>query len=915
MFILSKSLSASTLQSYHQKDFAAKDQASWSEHGEITSEWQGRLAQKFGLNGAVAAEDFVRLSQGQHPETGEQLVQRRAPYEYTNAEGKTVKTVGYCGGWDAVISAPKSVSLTALVGEDDRVREAHRASVQVALERLEPYAVTRVSSRFEAAAKLVVAKFEHDSARPVDGYASPHLHTHAVIFNLTEVEKSGFHAIVARGLFESQRFATAVYQSELTYRLRDFGYDIATGRSGAPEIKGYTQEYLDASSPRRRQALEYVERKGYTGRHAFQIALFSTRESKQARSGDEMKASDLRSAAEHGNQADAVVRAARQRVQEIPLNRILERVGEAVTLARDKHFERATVVDERSIVRDALRHGMGDFTPSQVYANLAMRLASGEFRAVDRPHASFRQLTTTRAVAVEQEVLARVVDGKNQVDPVATRRRAIELADEHPNLNRVQKSVVEDILSSRDRVQGLQGFSGITRDTVLATLRPVIEAHGFEVHGLARTQNEARQLRDIGIEARPLEAFLSRSTPLNGLSPDKHFYVADESILRSTLQMREFLSQLGAGDRLLLIGDVRSGQKMDLGRPFEQFEKAGMPIAKLDEIVRQKDPMLEHAVSMLANLQVAAAFDLMRLQDRVREIPDREERIRTMGRIYAESPRNSLIVSPDHESRREVNLAVRRELKLKGTVASEDHGLRIFLERPEMTKADRKWASQYEIGDVIHYRCGSKSGGVEGGSYARVSGINPLENLITAQTESGDFTTYDPRQRPGVSVYREVVHEFSAGDRILFTALDKQLAVGNRDLAVIESITPDGRVAVRLDDNRRFEFSACEHPHFDHGYAIASHSSQGLKAERVLIDADTSLNSASIAPSFGYGSLSRASYEATIFTDNVSRLEQRLGTDMRRNPALEMEDQRLIPGASLGQSQILGGSAGFNQAY
>ncbi len=139
MLTISKPLSASQAQSYHQKEFTAKEQNYWSQRGEIAGEWQGRLAEKFGLAGAVSAEDFARLSQGQHPQTGEQLVRQRASYEYTDADGKTIKTMEHRAGWDATFSAPKSVSLTALVGGDDRVREAHRESVRTALEHLEHY--------------------------------------------------------------------------------------------------------------------------------------------------------------------------------------------------------------------------------------------------------------------------------------------------------------------------------------------------------------------------------------------------------------------------------------------------------------------------------------------------------------------------------------------------------------------------------------------------------------------------------------------------------------------------------------------------------------------------------------------------------------------------------------------------------
>src|SRR5580704_9236501 len=130
MLTISKPLSAGQAQSYHQKEFTSREQNYWSQQGVIAGEWQGRLAATLGLWGAVSEEQFARLSQGQHPETGEQLVRQRAAYEYTDPEGKTVKNMEHRAGWDATFSAPKSVSLTALVGGDDRVREAHRESVR-----------------------------------------------------------------------------------------------------------------------------------------------------------------------------------------------------------------------------------------------------------------------------------------------------------------------------------------------------------------------------------------------------------------------------------------------------------------------------------------------------------------------------------------------------------------------------------------------------------------------------------------------------------------------------------------------------------------------------------------------------------------------------------------------------------------
>ena len=110
---------------------------------------------------------------------------------------------------------------------------------------------------------MIAAKFEHDSARPVDGYAAPHLHTHAVIFNVTRTDEGKYHALQPRELYKSQRYASAVYRSELAARLAALGYELEQKQHGEFEIKGFTPEYLEASSPRRQEIKRYMEEKGW----------------------------------------------------------------------------------------------------------------------------------------------------------------------------------------------------------------------------------------------------------------------------------------------------------------------------------------------------------------------------------------------------------------------------------------------------------------------------------------------------------------------------------------------------------------------------------------------------------------------------------------------------------------------------
>src|SRR5579864_3208508 len=437
------------------------------------------------------------------------------------------------------------------------------------------------------------------------------------------------------------------------------------------------------------------------------------------------------------------------------------------------------------------------------------------------------------------------------------------------------------------------GMTGSGKTTALTVIRSAAERQGYQVEGFAPTSRAVRQLNDAGIESGTLQGFLARAANPD-LREQRHFYLVDESSLASTNQMREFLSRLGPDDRVLLIGDIRQHQGVEAGRPFEQLQEAGMRTAKLDEIVRQQDPALKSTVELLATGQVAAALELLQQQGRVKEIPNGEERVRAIAKSYVESPQNTLIVSPDNASRRELNLAVRQELKATGDVAPQDHNFRVLVQRQDMTGAERSWASHYEINDVVRYTRGSKAIGIEPATYASVVTINPAANELTVSKANGELATYDPRRLTGVSVYQEIEREFSVGDRIQFTAPDKSLGVANRDMATIEAIHPDGRLSVRLDNNRHIEFSPNEHRHLDHGYAVTSHSSQGLTAERVLVHANTSVHPDLLNSRFAYVSISRASHEATLFTDDLAKLGPQLGAEISKTSALEINQASSI---------------------
>ena len=891
MLTISSALNAGQAATYHKLDYASSTQSYYQQGEEVRGEWRGELAASLGLSGEVSSLAFNRLAEGQHPETGEQLVRHREAQEYKNPDGSTTKAVEHRAGWDAQFAPSKSVSLTALVGGDERVREAHREAVGVALAELERFTQARIGGNnpAETTGKFVAATFEHDTARPVDGYAAPQLHTHAVIFNVTERADGSTRALQEKAFFESQNYVTAVYQAELFQRLKNLGYEMEAGKSGAPEIKGYSAEYLEASSPRSAQIREHMEKAGFTGPGAAQIAAHATREAKQELTSAQVLAAHRDLAATFGNQHETVISAARSRTRE---NAVApdqsNQAREAVTYAKAHAFEREAVADERVILRDALRRGMGDVTAAEVRAEFQTRQTAGEFRSVEAPkYASAGRFTTPETIAQERANINHVLQGKNTVSSITTAAMAEEQANARGFLNDSQRRVVEDILTTRDRVHGLQGLAGTGKTTTLETIREGAEKSGYKVEGFAPTSKASGQLRDAGIEANTLQSFLQRKTATD---PDaRHLYLLDESSLASSKQMRQFLDKVGPNDHIVVIGDIRQHQGVEAGRPFQQMQDAGMRTSQLDQIVRQKDPELLRAVEHLARNETERGVALLREQGRVTEIPNGPERIQAIARDYASKPESTIIVSPDNKSRQLLNEAVRVELKEKGVLSGNAETFRTLTNRNDMTGAERTWAARYEVGNILQYTTGSKAEGIAKDSFATVRSIDTAANRLTVELENGKTVSYDPKRLRGVNAYRESTREFAAGDRIQFTTNDKKLDIRNRDLATVVSAAP-GQMTVRMDGKgeRTVTFDPAKLRQFDHGYAVTSHSSQGLTQDRVLANFDTGTARSLVNTRLAYVAVSRASQDARIYTNDADSLGKRLSVDVSKTAAIEI---------------------------
>jgi conjugative relaxase-like TrwC/TraI family protein len=888
MLDISKPLTSGKVQSYYRSEYAAASNSYFSQGGTLEGQWHGKLAAEVGLQGAVNQESFDRLAEGKDPFSGEQLIRHRDTIKTENKD-----EIGHRAGWDLTFNAPKTISLTALVGEDERVRQAHQEAVKVALNETEKYVQARLGGLNppETTGKWIAATFEHDTARPVNGYSAPHLHTHVIAFNMTEDAKGQARSLDPHELFRVQSMATAVYQNHLEYELRKLGYGIERGLNHAPDIKGYSPEYLAAESLRTAEIKQGMEERGVVGREAESYVKHQNREEKLKLTPDELRQLHRENAERFGNQpAKVVTEASEKQARDLSPERIEQKAQSAITFAKERLGERSAVFEHFEVVRDALRHTQGKATLQDVYSELRHQKEQGRFMEVShvRPSAPASRYTTPELVAIERETIERVRFGQATMQPVA-RLTDAEITARYSHLNDDQRRVIRETLSTADQVLALQGKAGTGKTTALAAIKEYAEVSGYQTHGLGPTSRAAKGLKEAGIEAETLQMYLTRTQEP---SEKPRLFFVDESSLASGKQMRDFLARLQPQDRVLLIGDTRQHQSVEAGRIFAELQDAGMGVARLEKIVRQKDEGLKQAVEAMAAGRIQDGVKLMAEQGRIHQEPQRERRFEAIARAYAESPQGTLVVSPDNKSRKEINAAIREELREKWQLKADVYQLNVLVTRQDLTGEDRKVASSYHQGDSIRYLRGSETLGLEAKSYSTVIETYSDRNEITVRTAAGKFQTYNPERLSGVTVYEQETRAFAVGERVQFTAPWKDKGIANRDMGTVEYLDKHGNISVRMDDSgRSVAWNLNGNKHVDYAYTMTSHSSQGATVDRVLIQIDTgdSKTRKLINEQLAYVATSRPRYDAQLFTDNAEKLGQALSRTNENTTALAPE--------------------------
>ena len=781
--------------SYYEKDgYYAKDDPGHRE----ASAWFGKGAEALGLSGPVDPDTFRAILEGKVPDGSGTQLGRGGP------DGE----IAHRPGRDLTFSAPKSVSIAALVGGDGRIVDVHDRAVQATLAWVEKNAAQTRMRNPETGRmvrtgdqKIVVATFRHDTSRNLD----PQLHTHSVLANMVEGSDGKWRTMANEGLYERQKLIGAIYRNELAAGLTRLGYGIErTHSDGRFEIAGVSREAIRAFSTRRAEIEAAMAERGLGEsadhpRHAERAALM-TRATKRDVDRAELRTTWQKQAADIGLDADSLAAATgaapepsatidRDRAPGTPSDGGLagaaepegnrsaagapERnaspkgveaqprrpAAEAVTWATEHLSEREAVFARANLLAAALSYAPGTLGVEAIEREVAAREATGTLHAVRLPGAA-DSLATDRTVGEERETVALMRAGEAR-GRAPMRSWVVQGHLSRGPLTAGQRAAVKLILSARDRVVGIQGYAGTGKTKMLDRARTLAGKKGWRMVGLAPSASAVKTLAaEAGIDSQTLQGFLARHAGVADgrltkrgaremrAAFAKTILVVDEGSLASTVQARDLLRIAAALrlPRVILVGDARQLDAVDAGKPFAQLQAAGMPTAVMDEIMRQRDPALKEAVEASLKGDIDRAF--ARLGDRVAEEKPARLAVSVANRWLAlppEAREKTGVIAPSHALRLQINGHIRAQLAREGRL----HGPATQVERlvsKGFTGAEKALAGNYAAGDVVAFYRAYRRIGVAKGDELRVAGVAADGRSVLLDDGKGGTVAWKPAQ-------------------------------------------------------------------------------------------------------------------------------------------------------------------------
>ena len=836
--------------------------------------WHGGGAEALGLPERVSRRRFVALLEGHVPGTDIRLG-RVVDGEHQHRPG-----------WDCTFSAPKSVSLEALLHDNKAVMRAHDASVRAALDWIEAeFLQTRgydpaTGRRPRVKADgLVAATFRHVASRNND----PQLHTHAVIANMTRNAAGEWRSVEPTLLQRNRRLIGAWYRNDLARRLGEMGYVmVPTQVGGLPsfELAGYSPAMLEAFSTRRRDILDYMADKGwkYDAKTA-QAATLHTRKRKDEPAPGALSAMWKARAEALGLARDA---------DEVRLDRTERGFArpparftalEAVWQATEHLEERHAVFGESDLLAAALGREPGRHTHVDLQAEIGRLREDGHLVA-----AGDGALTTRRTLRAEKEVIRLMREGKGTARPLAP-EEAVAGRLAATELTEGQKEAVRLILRSPDPVVGVQGFAGTGKTRMLNEVATL--AGGRQVFGLAPSSEAARVLGvEGGIGVTTLQWLLTRYGSIaEGTATEEEIararetfedavVVVDESSMVGTVQMRDLqriLAPLGVA-RLVLVGDSLQLRSVAAGQPFRLLQRAGMATARMDDVIRQRSVDLKAAVEHMVAGDPALAVESIAAD--VRELPA-DALAGTAARLWLSLPpdarKGTVILAPTHERREEINAVVRRGLADEGVLGRRSVEIGRLVDR-RLTRVHAADRESYRPGDVVV--ANRDVYGLREGEAWTVVGTGEDGVRLERRGERRAFAPSGNAAR-NLSLCESRPLPLRGGDEIVWTRNLRRRGLINGDRATVERIAGD-RIDVRTHSGRALRFAVDDDDlrHIDHAWSSTVYRAQGLTRDNVI----AVLDSASMMSDRAmlYVEMSRARDGFVLLTDDTEQLVSRL---------------------------------------
>ena len=910
--------------SYFERDgYYAKDDP---QHREVSA-WAGKGAEALGLSGPVDADTFRDVLEGTVPDGSGRRLGR------PGKDGSLVHRPGR----DLTFSAPKSVSLVALLGDDEAVGAAHDKAVKRTLAWLEETTIrTRMKDPetgrlgFAGGQKMVAATFRHDTSRNLD----PQLHTHAVVANMVLGEDGGtprsgkWRTMANESLYRRQKLIGMVYRSELAQELQALGYAIEkTHADGRFEIAGVSRRVIDAFSTRRAEIEAAMHARGLgdpaSNPHLAERAALMTRAHKRDVDRQVLRESWREQASSLGFSPERVTGTARERREmgtEAPAQAARKSGEKEAPGKQDRETELRDDVQQRQDLATAavswatahLSEREAVFTRSDLLASslswkpgtLSVEGAESAIDALQREgrlHAApgllgGEGMTTETALADERETIGLMTKGKDQ-GRVLMRNRRVSQHLHKGALTEGQKEAVATILSSKDRVVGVQGYAGTGKTTMLNRARVLAEKNGYRMLGLAPSASAVKTLSvEAGIESETLQRFLARNAGVaegrltnqgRGDMRDafsKTVLVVDEGSLASTVQARDLLriAKTLAVPRVVLVGDEKQLDAVDAGKPFAQLQGAGMQTAVMDEIMRQRDPALKEAVEASLAGDIRGAFE--KLGSNIAEVdPDNIAGAVAARwlRLPPEQRENTGVMAPSHELRQAINGHIRERLAREGDIHGPAYRGQRLVSRG-YTRAEKALAADYVPGDVVAFHRPYKRIGVEKGDERRVVEVDHRNRAVMLEGRNGGTVAWKPGEiagrTGGAEVFRIEEIELRAGDRVRWTRNDRDLKLVNSRAAEVVAVNED-RISFRLEDGRVLDLDGkrSQLRHVDHAWASTVHAFQGRTVDNVIAAMEANHPHLTTQKSL-YVEISRARDRAELVTDDVAQLRERLET-------------------------------------